>query len=116
MRFDEFDSAYEFYCDNAKMAGFDVRKSKKSAQVAWYVCNKDGFCDSGKVDKSTQFNSEVEQKEFGRRLACRAEQVIHGWFMVAARDLRTAAMMVVTCSRMETIGSGHLGQAGWGCS
>jgi hypothetical protein len=30
MMFDEFDSAYELYCDYAKMAGFDVRKSKTS--------------------------------------------------------------------------------------
>jgi hypothetical protein len=34
-----------------------VRKSKKSAQVAWYVCNKEGFCDSGKVDKKTEKGS-----------------------------------------------------------
>jgi hypothetical protein len=51
MRFDEFDSAYEFYCYYAKMACFDVRKRKKSPQVAWYVCNKEGFCDSGRVGK-----------------------------------------------------------------
>jgi hypothetical protein len=57
MRFEEFDSAYEFYCDYAKMAGFDMRKSKKSAQVAWYVCNKEGFCDGGKVDKKSENRS-----------------------------------------------------------
>jgi hypothetical protein len=57
MRFEEFDSAYEFYCDYAKMTDFDVRKSKKSAQVAWYVCNKEGFCDSGKMDKKTEKGS-----------------------------------------------------------
>jgi hypothetical protein len=57
MMFDEFDSVYEFYCDYAKMAGFDVRKSKKSPHVAWYVCNKEGFCDSGRVDKKTENGS-----------------------------------------------------------
>jgi hypothetical protein len=54
MMFDEFDSAYELYCDYAKMAGFDVRKSKTSPQVAWYVCNKEGFYDSGRVNKKTE--------------------------------------------------------------
>jgi hypothetical protein len=57
MRFDEFYIAYEFYCDYAIMAGFDVRKSKKSPQVAWYVCNKEGFCESGKVDKKIEKGS-----------------------------------------------------------
>jgi hypothetical protein len=51
MRFDEFDSVYEFNCDYAKMSGFNVGKSKKSPQVVWYACNKEGFCDSGRVDK-----------------------------------------------------------------
>jgi hypothetical protein len=29
MRFDDLDEAYEFYCDYAKLAGFDVRKCRK---------------------------------------------------------------------------------------
>jgi hypothetical protein len=34
MRFDDLDDVYEFYCDYAKLAGFDVRKSKKRTQVS----------------------------------------------------------------------------------
>jgi hypothetical protein len=34
MRFDDLDYVYEFYCDYAKLAGFDVRKSKKRTQVS----------------------------------------------------------------------------------
>jgi hypothetical protein len=37
MRFDDLDEAYEFYCDYAKLAGFDVRKGRKRTQVMVYV-------------------------------------------------------------------------------
>jgi hypothetical protein len=43
MRFDDLDDAYEFYCDYAKLVGFDVMKIWKRTQVSWYVCNKEGF-------------------------------------------------------------------------
>jgi hypothetical protein len=33
MKFDKVTDAYDYYRDYAKMAGFDVRKSRKSAQV-----------------------------------------------------------------------------------
>jgi hypothetical protein len=33
MKFDDLDDAYDYYCDYAKMAGFDVRKGRKSSQV-----------------------------------------------------------------------------------
>jgi hypothetical protein len=33
MKFDELDGAYEYYCECAKMAGFDVRNGRKSPQV-----------------------------------------------------------------------------------
>jgi hypothetical protein len=39
------------------MACFDVRKSKKRPQVAWYVCNKEGFCNSARVDKKPEKGS-----------------------------------------------------------
>jgi hypothetical protein len=54
MRFDELDSAYDDY---AKISCFDVRKSKKRPQVAWYVCIKKGFCDSGRVDTKIEKGS-----------------------------------------------------------
>jgi hypothetical protein len=33
MKFDDLDEAYDYYCDYAKMAGFDMRKGRKSPQV-----------------------------------------------------------------------------------
>jgi hypothetical protein len=51
MRFEDLDDAYEFYCDYTKLAGFDVRKSRKRTQVLWYVCNKEGFLESKFDDK-----------------------------------------------------------------
>jgi hypothetical protein len=36
MQFDELNDAYEYYCDYAKMAGFDVLKGRKSPQVQWF--------------------------------------------------------------------------------
>jgi hypothetical protein len=36
MKFNELDDAYEFYSNYAKMAGFDVRKGRKSPQVQWF--------------------------------------------------------------------------------
>jgi hypothetical protein len=30
MKFDDLDDAYDYYCDYANMAGFDVRKARKS--------------------------------------------------------------------------------------
>jgi hypothetical protein len=57
MRFYDLDDAYEFYCDYAKLAGFDVRKSRKRMQVSWYVCNKEGFWESKSDDKQTEKGS-----------------------------------------------------------
>jgi hypothetical protein len=57
MRFDDLDDAYEFYCNYAKLAGFDVRKNRKRTQVLWYVCNKKGFWESKCVDKQTEKGS-----------------------------------------------------------
>jgi hypothetical protein len=42
MKFDEVNDAYKYYCDYAKMPGFDVRKGRKSPQVQWFFCNKEG--------------------------------------------------------------------------
>jgi hypothetical protein len=57
MRFDDLDDAYEFYCNYAKLAGFDVRKNRKRTQVLWYVWNKEGFWESKCVDKQTEKGS-----------------------------------------------------------
>jgi hypothetical protein len=54
MKFDTVEDAYTFFCDYAQMAGFDVRRDRKTPQVSWYVCNKQGFCDGDKVDKRTE--------------------------------------------------------------
>jgi hypothetical protein len=43
MKFDELDDAYEYYCDNAKMAGFDVQKGRKSPQVQWFFVTSRGI-------------------------------------------------------------------------
>jgi hypothetical protein len=57
IRFDELEDAYIFYCDCAKLVGFDVRKDPKRPQVAWYVCSKEGFCNSKKEDKQIEKGS-----------------------------------------------------------
>lgn len=40
MKFDGPDDAYEFYCDYAKVVGFDVWKRRKSSQGQWFYLNK----------------------------------------------------------------------------
>jgi hypothetical protein len=36
MKFDDLTDAYDYYCDYAKMAGFDVQMGRKSPQVQWF--------------------------------------------------------------------------------
>jgi hypothetical protein len=38
MKFNNVEGAYTFFCDYAQMAGFDVRRDRKTPQVSWYVC------------------------------------------------------------------------------
>jgi hypothetical protein len=57
MKFDELNDAYEYYCDYAKMAGFDVRKDRKSPQVQWFFCNKEGYNDTNSTDKQKEKGS-----------------------------------------------------------
>jgi hypothetical protein len=33
------------------VAGFDVRKKRKSPEVQWFFCDKEGFCDNKSVEK-----------------------------------------------------------------
>jgi hypothetical protein len=54
MKFDDLDDAYEYYYDYANMIGFDVRKGRKSPQVQWLFCNKEGYNDSSTVDKQKE--------------------------------------------------------------
>jgi hypothetical protein len=42
LKFDALEDAYEYYCDYAKLAGFDVRKGRKNSEVQWFFCNKEG--------------------------------------------------------------------------
>jgi hypothetical protein len=65
MKFDELDDAYEFYCYYAKMAGFNVRKGRKSTQVSWFFCNKEGFWDKKNGEKKTEKGS--------MRVGCKVE-------------------------------------------
>jgi hypothetical protein len=62
MQFKEVDDAFEFYCDYAKMAGFNVRRSRKRQQVSWSECNQEGFYDNNKIDKETDRGCKVEVK------------------------------------------------------
>jgi hypothetical protein len=39
------------------MAGFDVWKGRKSPQVQWFFCNKEGYNDSSSVDKQKEKGS-----------------------------------------------------------
>jgi hypothetical protein len=57
MKFDDLDDAYDYYCDYAKMSGFDVRKGRKSPHVQWFFCNKEGYNDSSSVDKQKEKDS-----------------------------------------------------------
>jgi hypothetical protein len=52
LKFDALEDAYEYYCDYTKLAGFDVRKGRKSPEVQWFFCNKKGRCDSKSVEKN----------------------------------------------------------------
>jgi hypothetical protein len=64
MKFDNLDEAYDYYCDYAKMAGFDMWKGRKSPQVQWLFYNKEGHNDIISVNK---------QKEKGSmRIGCKA--------------------------------------------
>jgi hypothetical protein len=42
MKFDDLDDAYDYYCDYAKMTGFDMRKGRKSPQVQWVFITRKG--------------------------------------------------------------------------
>jgi hypothetical protein len=43
MKFNKLDDAYEYYSNYAKMAGFDVRKGRKSPQVQWFFLTSRGI-------------------------------------------------------------------------
>jgi hypothetical protein len=43
LKFNALEDAYEYYCDYAKLAGFDVRNGRKRPEVQWFFCNKEGF-------------------------------------------------------------------------
>jgi hypothetical protein len=57
MKFDDLNDAYDYYYDYAKMVGFDVQKGRKSPQVQWFFCNKEGYNDSNSVDKQKEKGS-----------------------------------------------------------
>jgi hypothetical protein len=68
LKFDDLDETYDYYCDYAKMAGFDVQKGRKSPQVQWLFYNKEGYNDSSSVDK---------QKEKGSmRIGCKTHIMV----------------------------------------
>jgi hypothetical protein len=37
--------------------GFDMRKGRKSPEVQWFFCDKEGFCDNKSVEKKTKKGS-----------------------------------------------------------
>jgi hypothetical protein len=53
LKFDALEDAYDYYCDYAKLAGFDLRKGRKSPEVQWFFCNKEGRCNNKSVEKKT---------------------------------------------------------------
>jgi hypothetical protein len=57
VKFDELNDAYDYYCDNTKMVGFDVQKGRKSPQVQHCFCNKEGYNDSNSADKQKEKGS-----------------------------------------------------------
>jgi hypothetical protein len=57
LKFDALEDAYEYYCNYTKLVGFDVRKGRKSSDVQWFFCNKEGRCDSKNVEKKTEKGS-----------------------------------------------------------
>jgi hypothetical protein len=40
LKFDALEDAYEYYCNYTKLAGFDVRKGRKSAEVQWFFATR----------------------------------------------------------------------------
>jgi hypothetical protein len=40
MKFDDLNDAYEYYCDYAKMVGFDEQEGRKSPQVQWFFVTR----------------------------------------------------------------------------
>jgi hypothetical protein len=42
MKFDELNDTYEYYCDYAKMARFDVQKSRNHPQVQCFFVTRRG--------------------------------------------------------------------------
>jgi hypothetical protein len=57
LKFNALEDAYEYYCDYTKLARFDVRKGRKSPEVQWFFCNKEGFCDNKSVEKKIEKGS-----------------------------------------------------------
>jgi hypothetical protein len=57
MQFDDLDDAYDYYYNYAKMAGFDVRKGRKSPHVQWLFYNKEGYNDSSSAHKQKEKGS-----------------------------------------------------------
>jgi hypothetical protein len=57
LKFNALEDAYEYYCDYAKLAGFDMRKGRNSPEVQWFFCNKESFCDNKSVEKKTKKGS-----------------------------------------------------------
>jgi hypothetical protein len=51
LKFNALEDTYEYYCDYAKLVGFDVRKGRKSPEVQWFFCNEEGFGDNKSVEK-----------------------------------------------------------------
>jgi hypothetical protein len=42
LKFDALEDAYEYYCNYTKLAGFAVRKGRKSAEVQWFFLQQGG--------------------------------------------------------------------------
>jgi hypothetical protein len=110
MKFDDLEEAYEYYCDYAKMAGFDVWKGRKSPEVQWLFCDKEGYNDSSRVDK---------QKEKGSmRIGCKAYVKVKldpkvGCWYYDALDLDHNHRLLQE-KRMTRFMNSHKTNGGWG--
>jgi hypothetical protein len=59
-------SAFEFYKEYARLAGFSIRTKRTSPQTADWVCNREGECPGRKDDKSPK------TEKGSRRCGCEA--------------------------------------------
>ncbi|KAJ1279180.1 hypothetical protein BS78_04G135400 [Paspalum vaginatum] len=68
MEFEDVEDAFQLYKDYAELAGFDVRRYRKTKPSSWYVCNREG-----QPPKKEEAAQEPKTQKTSFRTGCRAE-------------------------------------------